>query len=214
MGDSTWKDEILAAAKKWPRSFRARLDTGTWHLTGANEDVQLEFALCAKRIWRELGFPQGDVNPVTGLLYRLKEQQHHLSSSQQSRRRRVGSGIVISKRHRATLYSVGTALNEYLSQNAKPMPRAPARSWGQAAAAQKNRQREARELIVRALQKMGGTSQAKLPEFIQEFSRRSDQTVYRQPISPAPFPAACFRPAESVTGRLGEGGRCGVAAAS
>jgi hypothetical protein len=193
-----WKDEIIAAAKKWPRSFRARLDTGTWQLLGANEDAQQEFRVCAKRIWRELGFPPGDVDPVTGLLYRLKEEGHYPGLSQQPRKHRIGSGVVISNRQRATLYSIGSALIEYLSQqvadspNAKPRPRAPARSSGQAAAAQKNREREVRELIVRALQKSDGTSHAKWPDFIQEFLRSSDQKAYRQPISPALFQPPAF----------------------
>jgi len=79
---SSSRDEIVRVAKHWPKSFRARLEAGTWHLDGAGDAIQQEFAFCAERVGRELKFPMDENGPVTNFLYRLKVQSSHVVRSQ------------------------------------------------------------------------------------------------------------------------------------
>jgi hypothetical protein len=45
-----WQEELIQAAAKWPRGFRACLRAGIWELLGAPDTVQQEFRQWAERI--------------------------------------------------------------------------------------------------------------------------------------------------------------------
>ncbi|HEV3332028.1 MAG TPA: hypothetical protein VG096_13645 [Bryobacteraceae bacterium] len=197
MNHSNWRDEIIADAKKWPRAFRARLNNGRWTLLGANDSVQQEFRACGERIHRELRLPQGDVDPVDSLLYRIKEKAHHTRFSQALKTHRIGSSKVVSNGLRASTYPLRGALIKFVREeqgtvlNAKSMLRAQAGRSGQAAAARKNQERKAREGIVRALQRLGA-AYTNWPDLVREFYTNTSETAYRQPISPPAFQPPVF----------------------
>ena len=198
MSDSNWRDEIIAEAKKWPRTFRARLDTGHWNLMGANEEVQQEFRAWGKRIHRELRLPQGDVDPIDSLLYHIREKGRHVRLSEPRKTLRFGSSTVVSTCARARIHPLRSALIEFVGEepgtgiNAKSMSRAQAGNSGAGAAAKKNRERQAREGIIRAFHRLG-TAYSKWPDFVQEFyTNTRERTEYRQLISPPPFQPPVF----------------------
>lgn len=193
MPSASWREEARNAVAKWPRVFRARLNTGIWQLSGASEDVQQELRHWARRIQLELPLPSGDTDAVTSLLYRLKENGHHVWSRQERKKQRAGSVTIESNRERATIYPLRSALIKYLIDGpsahpkAKPPSGAESRDLGQAAAAKKNRVREARLSISAALQRLG-QPYAQWPSFVREFNEHLGQyPKYRQRISPSPF---------------------------
>jgi hypothetical protein len=98
---------------KWPRVFRARLNTGMWQLLGAPKDVEQEFRHWAQRIQLELRFPPGETDEVTALLYRLKENGHHVWLTQRREKHRPGSAKVESNGQRVTIYPLRAALIKY-----------------------------------------------------------------------------------------------------
>lgn len=177
----------------WPRVFRARLNTGMWRLLGASADVQQEFRHWARRIQLELRFPPGETDAVTSLLYRLKENGPHVWLTQDLKKHRVGSVRLESNRERATIYPLRSALLKYLIDGpgvypkAQPTSSAQSRDSGQAAAAEKNRVREARLSIIMALQRLG-QPYVEWPSFVRKFSEHlGENPKYKQRIAPSPF---------------------------
>jgi hypothetical protein len=142
------------------------------------------------------------VDAVDALLFRMKEQGFHVWSSQRIKRDRDGSTRRTANYLRVTIYPLRAALIHFVSQlghsdlNAQPTP--PPRTSnnsGQAAAAKKNQEREARELIVRALQSLEGITYPQWPGFIKEYyCNPRKHTENRQPISPRPFHPPDFDP--------------------
>jgi hypothetical protein len=193
MPSASWQEEARNAVKKWPRGFRASLDTEVWRLSGAPEDVQQEFRHWAQRIHFELRFPSAETDAVTSLLYRLKENGHHVRSTRDRKKARIGSRKVESNCERATIYPLRSALTKYLSDGscvrpeAEPTSVVPSRDSGQAAAARKNRVRQARLSIIVALRRLGQPC-AKWPSLIREFNEHLGQDPENyQAISPTPF---------------------------
>jgi hypothetical protein len=199
MRHSNRRDELIGIAEKWPRVFRARLDGGTWYLLGAGPGVQREFRRGAERIRQELRL-HGEVEAVDALLFRLRENGLHVWFSQRVNRSRDGSTRLTANHLRVTIYPLRAAVIQFLSQplHVDPRPTAPPRAWnssGQAAAVKQNQQREARELIVRALQSLDGITLPQWPGFIKEYyGNPRTHVAYRQPISPVPFQPPAFDP--------------------
>jgi len=192
-GECQLAREARDAVAKWPRGFRARLNDEIWQLLGASADVQQEFRHWAQRIQRELRFPRGETDAVTSLLYRLKENGHHVWSTQDRKKHRTGSVTIESGHARATIYPLRSALIKYLIGRPAVRPKtastsnAQSRDSGQAAAAKRNRVREARLSIIAALQRLG-QQHAKRPSFIRKFKEHVGQdSNYQQRISPPPF---------------------------
>jgi hypothetical protein len=196
MGDSTWQHETINEAKKWPESFRARLESGTWHLLGASHDAQQNFRCGAKRVLRELGVSPGDVDPVDVLLYRLKANGHHVRLSQRHKQVRSATMVTESNRAHAIIHPLGRALIAYLRHepggNPSSPPAAPVRDSWQAAAARKNRELRVRVSIIRAMRNLGAAYYRIWPDFVREYVNLQNRSEFRQPISPPSFQPPVF----------------------
>lgn len=201
MGDFTWRDEIINKVEKWPNTFRARLRDGVWRLLGADQNVRDEFTWCAGQIQRQLHLPRGNTSSADAVLYWLRQQGLHVQLSQVHRKRRVSSVKVESNRAFATVSPLRDALVNYVRQavcpdlQATPESQTLPRSSGRAAMVERNRERQCRVSIIRALQRVGAVDYAKWPDFVRMFHTDSQERAFcRQPISPPPFQPASFDP--------------------
>ena len=110
LASPNWRDEIVTAAKEWPRPFRARLQDGRWQLKGASIAIEHEFAQCAERIGRELKFLLVDGDPVTHLLSRLRAHGSGVRTSHLPKTQQMGSTRITSDDVRVSIYQLGSAL--------------------------------------------------------------------------------------------------------
>jgi len=162
-----WQEELIQAAAKWPRGFRACLRAGIWELLGAPDTVQQEFRQWAERISHELHFPHSGPDPVSALLNRLQANGHYVRSSRRSAQRGKAASQEV------TILPLQRALIRYLSGGWGANPKskrsagAPPETSGQSAATKENRIRTIRMAILAALQELGCLSEA--PSFVRQF---------------------------------------------
>jgi hypothetical protein len=193
-----WREKIIEAAKRWPTRFEARRVQGIWRLEGAGNRVRQEFKELARYIARQLALPLGSTDPIDALLYRLMQYRRYVRASEEDHSDWIGPLHHVSKRSVVSIKPLAEALIEFVNdceQHVKEkQPKIGVQSGGQVAAAQQNRQREARMRIQQELVRLRIPT-VKWPGFAQE-------PVYselRHSIVPPPFkPPEFERLRESV----------------